>query len=173
MAAETPGSPEDYSLFLSENGHLSFENPNYQVKSHCLMCESQLWLGKLSISSSLFLLCLGVDISIEDCYFNWVLASVPFCNCWFRLIPPWTLPRSRSTAIPLLHSLPHHFSCDFLLQSILHQSTQFYICDKSHLGWLWKFQGTFHRWIGYFCQKCWGHFEFWSRTGYFSVVVSE
>ena len=31
MAAETPGSPEDYSLFLSENGHLSFENPNYQV----------------------------------------------------------------------------------------------------------------------------------------------
>ena len=24
-------SPEDYSLFLSENGHLSFENPNYQV----------------------------------------------------------------------------------------------------------------------------------------------
>ena len=36
MAAETPGSPEDYSLFLSENGHLSFENPNYQVnqKNH-------------------------------------------------------------------------------------------------------------------------------------------
>ena len=32
MAAETPGSPEDYSLFLSENGHLSFENPNYQVR---------------------------------------------------------------------------------------------------------------------------------------------
>lgn len=25
-------SPEDYSLFLSENGHLSFENPNYQFK---------------------------------------------------------------------------------------------------------------------------------------------
>ena len=25
------GSPEDYSLFLSENGHLSFENPNYQA----------------------------------------------------------------------------------------------------------------------------------------------
>jgi len=32
MAAETPGSPEDYSLFLSENGHLSFENPNYQLE---------------------------------------------------------------------------------------------------------------------------------------------
>ena len=32
MAAETPGSPEDYSLFLSENGHLSFENPNYQAE---------------------------------------------------------------------------------------------------------------------------------------------
>jgi len=26
------GSPDDYSLFLSENGHLSFENPNYQFK---------------------------------------------------------------------------------------------------------------------------------------------
>ena len=25
------GSPDDYSLFLSENGHLSFENPNYQA----------------------------------------------------------------------------------------------------------------------------------------------
>ena len=36
MAAETPGSPEDYSLFLSENGHLSFENPNYQVEICCL-----------------------------------------------------------------------------------------------------------------------------------------
>ena len=31
MAAHTPTSPEDYSLFLSENGHLSFENPNYQA----------------------------------------------------------------------------------------------------------------------------------------------
>lgn len=33
MAAETPGTPDsDYSLFLSENGHLSFENPNYQLE---------------------------------------------------------------------------------------------------------------------------------------------
>ena len=38
MAAETPGSPEDYSLFLSENGHLSFENPNYQVITDSNAC---------------------------------------------------------------------------------------------------------------------------------------
>ena len=28
--AHTPSPEPDYSLFLSENGHLSFENPNYQ-----------------------------------------------------------------------------------------------------------------------------------------------
>ena len=37
MAAETPGSPEDYSLFLSENGHLSFENPNYQAEINSMV----------------------------------------------------------------------------------------------------------------------------------------
>ena len=32
LLGETPASPQsDYSLFLSENGHLSFENPNYQA----------------------------------------------------------------------------------------------------------------------------------------------
>ena len=31
-SGDTPASPQsDYSLFLSENGHLSFENPNYQA----------------------------------------------------------------------------------------------------------------------------------------------
>jgi len=29
--ARSPSPEADYSLFLSENGHLSFENPNYQV----------------------------------------------------------------------------------------------------------------------------------------------
>jgi hypothetical protein len=31
MAAQSPRD-DDYSLFLSENGHLSFDNPNYQVR---------------------------------------------------------------------------------------------------------------------------------------------
>ena len=31
MAAQSPNFDEDYSLFLSENGHLSFENPNYRL----------------------------------------------------------------------------------------------------------------------------------------------
>jgi len=30
--AQTPSPEPDYSLFLSENGHLSFENPNYQLE---------------------------------------------------------------------------------------------------------------------------------------------
>ena len=32
MAAQSPREVDDYSLFLSENGHLSFDNPNYQVR---------------------------------------------------------------------------------------------------------------------------------------------
>ena len=43
MAAETPGSPEDYSLFLSENGHLSFENPNYQAERSIESVTTILW----------------------------------------------------------------------------------------------------------------------------------
>ena len=32
MSAQTPpANEEDYSLFLSENGHISFENPNYHL----------------------------------------------------------------------------------------------------------------------------------------------
>ena len=30
MAAQSPRE-DDFNLFLSENGHLSFDNPNYQV----------------------------------------------------------------------------------------------------------------------------------------------
>lgn len=33
MAAQSPKEPDDYSLYISENGHLSFENPNYQLEA--------------------------------------------------------------------------------------------------------------------------------------------
>ena len=50
MAAETPGSPEDYSLFLSENGHLSFENPNYQVTPAAQLCSFSLLVKLIYVS---------------------------------------------------------------------------------------------------------------------------
>ena len=33
MAAQSPRAEDEFNLYLSENGHLSFENPNYQLES--------------------------------------------------------------------------------------------------------------------------------------------
>jgi len=41
--ATTPSPEPDYSLFLSENGHLSFENPNYQFVTFA--CEMAIMFG--------------------------------------------------------------------------------------------------------------------------------
>ena len=122
MAAETPGSPEDYSLFLSENGHLSFENPNYQVITGYWLDRLWRWYwytrSNIDFENSAFPHWFFWGSYFIIIWTDWWL-YLPFLQFLRRILPcSQQLLRSRFLPCNFFHITFLPLSSDFLPQSI-------------------------------------------------------